>query len=113
MRFSREPLTPAELAAVFTHACARHDVDVTEYQYRALAVLGDDFHRYTCKKYPPEEVCVWTVEEFKPLFNEIHRAVVYFVSQGMSVKEALIEFITPSKGRKVEVDGPATGESAY
>lgn len=94
MRFSSAPLEPEELS---DYVCMDHtnypDALVTEYQYRALAVLGDDFHKYACKKYPPELSCVFLVDEFKPIFNEIHRAVTYFVGQGLTVHEALVTFI--------------------
>lgn len=98
MRFSGGPLAPNEKLVCGTVYCTQHDTEVTEYQYRALAILGDSFHEYACKKYPPEDApCVWTLDEFKAMFNEIHRGVDYFVKQGLSVKEALHTFINGKK----------------
>ena len=93
MRFSTAPLTAQELGEVGVAWCYRHGTEVTEYQYRALVVLNDEFSAYACKKYPPEDTCIWTIDEFKPMFNEIHRGVAHFVKQGLSVRDALCMFI--------------------
>ena len=93
IRFSTAPLTAEELSEATIAFCYTHDTQVTEYQYRALAVLDDAFSAYACKKYPPEDTCIWTIDEFKPMFNEIHRGVAHFVKQGLSVRDALYMFI--------------------
>lgn len=94
MRFSGAALAPEEMSDLTSmDHTSWPEAIVTEYQYRALAVLGEDFHRYACRKYPPEASCVFLVEEFKPMFNEIHRGVTHFVGQGLSVHDALKTFI--------------------
>lgn len=103
LRFPTADLTPDELNRASMYACYQHDILVTEYQYRALAILGDDFHQYACKKYPPEATCIWTIDEFRPMFNEIHRGVTHFVQKGLSVRDALYMFIRDKDFLGVEV----------
>lgn len=93
LRFPAVDLTPDELSQASMCKCYRHDTPVTEYQYRALAVLSEEFHRYACKKYPLETTCIWTIDELRPMFNEIHRGVTHFVQKGLSVRDALYMFI--------------------
>lgn len=108
LRFSKEPLTSEELAA-----CALVEtpqgVIVTEYQYRSLAVLNDNFFKYRSKRYRDYSISIFSIDEFKPMFNEIHRAVAWLVGQGKSPHEALLEFLRPTahKSRK-EADESAT-----
>jgi hypothetical protein len=109
VRFPQHPLTEAEMANA-EWVKSWQGTPVTTYQYRALALLDEDFYIYLCKKYRPEIQCVWTIDEFKPLFNEIHRAIAYLVEQGYTVEKALKEYFKPAsmKARKDRDDEPAT-----
>lgn len=103
MRFPTGPLTAEDIEGC-EFVETQHGDLVTEYQYRSLCLLDDQFYRYRAKKYQDYSVSVFEIEEFKPLFNEIHRAVKYLVSQGYTTHDALIEFLKPAaqKARKDE-----------
>ena len=101
LRFPKGPLTADDVVGC-EWVESNHGTLVTDYQFRALCLLDDSFHAYRWKKYQDPNVCVFTIEEFKPLFNEIHRAVVYLKSLGSDTHEALVEFLRPKaqQGRK-------------
>lgn len=104
LSFSAEPLTPAELATSYEAVCVGCGATVTEYQYRALAVIKDSFYEKAVKKYPPEhhsiDTCILVAPEYRPMFNEIHRATAYFVSKGLSVHDGLVVFLKGLAARK-------------
>jgi hypothetical protein len=102
MVFSKAPLTTEEAEAA-TWVESNHGTQVTEYQYRALALIKDSFHAYRWKKYP-EDVCVWAIDEFKPMFNEIHRAIAHLVdNEKLSIHDALIKYLVtwPEKAERI------------
>jgi hypothetical protein len=85
----------------------------TEYQWRALAVLEDNFFKYKSRKYRDHEVSIFAIDEFKPMFNEIHRAVVWFMEQGRTSHEALVEFLRPIALRSRKDEDELSTESDH
>ena len=96
-KFENGPLSQNELDGCLWESCYTCGKQVTEYQHRSLAVIKDSFYAKAVKKYAPEnhtpETCILAVDEYQPMFNEIHRATAHYVSEGLSVQEALIKFI--------------------
>jgi hypothetical protein len=107
LRFPKGPLTAEELAAC-TRVETPQGLIVSEYQWRALAVLDDDFYRYRWKRHRDESMSIFSIDEFKPMFNEIHRAVVYLVGQGKTPHDALVEFLKPN-ARESRKDADESG----
>lgn len=108
--FSRLPLSEAEVKNELWSECYTCGAQVTDYQYRALAILGDKFYFKAVRKYPPEhhtfETCLLVVAEYQPMFNEIHRAVAHYIkAEGLTIGAALDRFINQArKSRKVVED---------
>lgn len=102
LKFSGDPLTEEECKEA-TWVEVPLGSKCTTYQHRALAVLDDVFYAYRWRKYQGV-LDIFTIEEFKPMFCQIHRAVVFLQSQGLSVKEALYRYIRPNEARKESHD---------
>jgi len=83
--FSSDPLALVEMTQ------CQHGSPCTEWQLRALALLHDTFHRDFHRRYIGQ--CVFCVPEFSGLFNQIHRAVAFYTSKGLSVQEALQAYL--------------------
>lgn len=94
--FSKDPLTEQELLGLTTEC--EHGTKCSTYQLRALVVLDDKFHVDRFTGHRGVVKCVFEIPEYMGLFNEIHRAICYYVDQGLGVREALYRFLKSRKG---------------